>query len=67
MNPQMQVSDWKVTTKQGLGVASRFAQTLLKKLPECVDTNPVKMAFSIARAIIQIKDVGRHLCISGTG
>jgi len=56
-----------VTVVEGLGVASRFAQTLLKKVADCVDTNPVKVAFSIAKAIIQIKDVGRRLCISGTG
>ena len=63
----MLVSDWKTTAKDGLGVTSRFAQTLLKKLPDYVDTNPVKMAFSIAKAIIEIKDVGRRLCISSTG
>jgi len=26
-------------------VASRFAKTVLMKLPDCVDTNPVKLAF----------------------
>ena len=36
-------------------------------MPDCVDTNPVKMAFSIAKAIIEIKDVGFCLCIFGTG
>jgi hypothetical protein len=41
-------------------VASRFAQTLIKNVP--VDTNPVKMAFSIAKAIIDMKDVG--CCLS---
>jgi hypothetical protein len=40
---------------------------LLKKLPGCVDTNPVKVALSIVKAIIEIKDVGRRLCISSTG
>jgi len=55
-NSQPLVSDWKATAKEGLGVASRFAQTLLKKLPGCVDTNPVKMAFSIAKAIIEMKE-----------
>ena len=57
----MQVSDWKAITKDGLGVTSRFLQTLLKRVPECVDTNPVKVAFSIAKVIIEIKDVG---CLS---
>ncbi|KAF8073399.1 hypothetical protein FPV67DRAFT_1650326, partial [Lyophyllum atratum] len=45
---QTQGSDRKATVKDGLGVASRFAQTLLKRVAECVDTNPVKVAFSIA-------------------
>ena len=62
-NPQTQVSDWKGTAEQGLGVASRFAETLLKTLPDCLDR-----VFSITKAIIEIKDVGHrhHLCISGT-
>ena len=64
---QGQVSDWKVITKDRIGVASRFVQTLLKKVPECVDTNPVKAAFSIAKVIIEIKDVGCYFCILGTG
>ena len=57
-NSQTQVSDWKATAKDHLGVASRFTQTILKKLPECINTDPVKMAFSIAKVIIEIKDVG---------
>ena len=56
-----------MTAKEGLGVASRFAQMLLKKLPDCIDANPVKVAFSIAKAIMEIKDVGRRLCILSTG
>ena len=62
-----EISDSKATAKESLKVAGRFAQTLLKKLPECTNTNPVKMAFSIAKVIIEIKDVGSRLCISGTG
>ena len=62
----MQGSDWKAIAKDRLGVASRFTQTLLKKLPDCVDTNPVKVAFSIAKVIIEIKDVGCCFCILGT-
>ena len=50
----MQVSNWEVIIKDRLGVASRFAQTLLKKLPDCINTNPVRMAFSIAKMIIGI-------------
>ena len=66
-NSQEQVSDWKEITKDRIGVASRFVQTLLKKVPGCVDTNPVKVAFSIAKVIIEIKNVGCCLYILGTG
>ena len=60
----MQISDRKEIAQDGLGVASRFVQTLLKRLPDCVDTNPVKVAFSIAKIIIEIKDVGFDFCLA---
>ena len=65
-NSQSQVSDWGAITKGRPVVASWYTQTLLKKLPSCVDTNPVTMAFSIAKVIIEMKDVGFCLCIFGT-
>lgn len=43
--------------REGLEMAGRFVQTLLKELPNCIDSNPVKMALSIVKAIIAIKDV----------
>ena len=58
---QTQISDWKVNGKESATVAGRFTETLLKKVPECVTTNPVKMAFSIAKVIIEIKAVGCRL------
>lgn len=63
MNLQILASDWKVTAKEGLRVASQFMQTLLKWVPECVNTNPVNVAFTIAKVIINIKDVSHYLCI----
>jgi hypothetical protein len=48
-----------------IGAASRFAQTLLKKLSDCINGDHVKMAFSIAKAIIEINHVGRRLRFSG--
>ncbi|KAF5328654.1 hypothetical protein D9619_011670 [Psilocybe cf. subviscida] len=42
--------------KQGIGVTGRFAQTLLKRLPELIEPNPVKLAFSISKVILQMKD-----------
>lgn len=65
-NTQTRVSDWKAI-KDHLGVAARFVQTLLKKVADCVDTNPIKVVFSIAKLIIEIKDVSFCLCILGTG
>jgi len=47
----------KSTAKDILGVASNFTQMLLKKAPDVMDGNPVKVAFGIARTILQIKDV----------
>jgi len=63
----MPVSDWKAAAKESLEVTSRFTQTLLKRVPECVDVNPVKVAFAIAKVIIDIKCVSGRLCISSTG
>ena len=45
------------TTKEGLKVTGRFIQTLMTKLPEIVDGNPVKMALSLAKVVIEIKKV----------
>jgi len=45
------------TTKGNLKVAGRFIQTLMTKLPEIVDGNPAKMALSLAKTIIEIKQV----------
>jgi len=39
---------------------------LLKKAPDVVDGNPVKVAFNIAKIILQIKDVchcSSHWCL----
>ncbi|KAJ2928324.1 hypothetical protein H1R20_g8771, partial [Candolleomyces eurysporus] len=44
------------TAKDALKVTLNFTQTLMKRLPEIVDGNPVKMALSLVKAIIQIKD-----------
>jgi hypothetical protein len=47
------------TVKDGLKVSLNFTQTLLKRLPEIVDGNPVKMALSLAKVILEIKEVSR--------
>ena len=33
---------------------------LLKKLPDAMDSNPVKMTFGIVKIILQIKEVRQH-------
>ena len=38
-------------------VSLNFTQTLLKKLPDVVDGNPVKIALGLVKMGIQIKDV----------
>lgn len=43
--------------KEGLLLAARFAGSLLQRLPECIDGNPVKMALSIVNIIIDIHGV----------
>jgi len=48
-------------------VASSFTQMLLKKAPDVVGGNPVKVAFSVAKIILQIKDVchcSSHRCLT---
>ena len=42
---------------EALEVTLRFTQMLMKRLPGIVDGNPVKMALSLAKTIIEIKDV----------
>ncbi|TFK18305.1 hypothetical protein FA15DRAFT_675382 [Coprinopsis marcescibilis] len=42
--------------KDTVKVTLNFTQTLMKKVPDLVDPNPVKMAFGLAKAVIQIKE-----------
>ncbi|KAF5326801.1 hypothetical protein D9619_004041 [Psilocybe cf. subviscida] len=39
-----------------LGVAGRFAKTLLKKLPDLAEPNPVKLALGVAKAVLEAKE-----------
>jgi len=55
------------TTKDVFGVASSFMQMILKKVPDVVDINPVKIVFVITKIILQIKDVcgcSSHRCMT---
>ncbi|KAF5330873.1 hypothetical protein D9619_005285 [Psilocybe cf. subviscida] len=42
--------------KERFAVAGRFAQTVIKNLPDLVDGNPVKIAFSVAKLIIETRN-----------
>ncbi|KAH6867764.1 hypothetical protein BKA70DRAFT_1414440 [Coprinopsis sp. MPI-PUGE-AT-0042] len=42
--------------KDYLNVTSSFLQLVLKKVPDAVDTNPVKVVFSLAKAVVELKE-----------
>ena len=48
------------TAKDYARVTWNLTQMLLKRLPDAVDSNPVKMAFGIVKIILQIKEVRQH-------
>jgi hypothetical protein len=45
--------------KDYIRVGWSLTQMLLKKTPDAVDTNPVKIAFGLAKIILQLKEVRR--------
>ena len=59
-NPTEPTRSTLETAKDYIGVGWSLAQMLLKKTPDAVDTNPVKMAFGLAKIILQLKDVRRQ-------
>ena len=66
-NPEKPISSARATVKDYAAVALSFTTMLLKRLPDAVDTNPVKVAFGIAKIVLQIKDVRRgssYLCLA---
>ena len=48
--------------KDCLGVTGSFLSMLLKHIPDMVDTNPVKVAFAVAQAVVEMKEVGSIIC-----
>ena len=53
--------------KDYAAVALSFTTMLLKRLPDAVDVNPAKVAFGVAKIVLQIKDVRRcssYLCLT---
>ena len=56
-------SSGALAVAKDLGLVTwRFTQTLLRRLPDVADENPVKVALGIAKLILEIKDV-RHLSL----
>ncbi|KAH6908368.1 hypothetical protein BKA70DRAFT_1222597 [Coprinopsis sp. MPI-PUGE-AT-0042] len=42
--------------KDYLSVTGSFLQLVLKKVPDAVDSNPVKVVFSLAKAVLELKE-----------
>ena len=59
-NPAEPTRSTLETAKDYIGVGWSLAQMLLKKTPDVVDTNPVKIAFGIAKIVLELKDVRRQ-------
>jgi len=53
-------SSYLSVAKDYASVTRSFTEMLLKKLPAALDPNPVKVAFSIAKIILEIKEVRQH-------
>ncbi|KAF5320247.1 hypothetical protein D9611_011285 [Ephemerocybe angulata] len=54
--PDLHVPTVESETPSGLKITVNFIGTLLKKLPDIVDGNPVKIAASLAKAIVEITE-----------
>ena len=49
--------------KDYLNVSKSFSVTLLKRVPEIVDGDPVKVAFNLAKLILDLKEVSRPVVL----
>jgi len=58
-NPAEPTRSTLETAKDYIGVGWSLAQMLLKKTPDAVDLNPVKIAFGLAKIVLQLKEVRR--------
>jgi hypothetical protein len=58
-NPAKSASGARSAVKDYAAVALSFTTMLLKRLPDAVDINPAKIAFGIAKIVLQIRDVRR--------
>lgn len=58
-NPAKPTSSARSAVNDYAAVAFSFTTMLLKRLPDVVDLNPAKIAFGIAKVVLQIRDV-RH-------
>ena len=58
-NPEKPTSSTRSAVKDYATVALSFTTMLLKRLPDVVDPNPAKIAFGIAKVVLQIRDVRR--------
>jgi len=58
-NPAEPIHSTLETVKNYIGVGWSLTQMLLKKAPDAMDANPVKIAFGLAKIILQLKEVRR--------
>ena len=66
-NPVKPISSVQSAVKDYAAVAFSFTTMLLKRIPDVVDTNPAKIAFGIAKLVLQIRDVcpcSSHRCLT---
>ncbi|KAF9471633.1 WD40 repeat-like protein [Pholiota conissans] len=59
-NPEILTHDAKSTSQSLAGVAWDFTAMLLKRLPNAIDTNPVKIASNIIKIVLEISDAVRE-------
>ena len=66
-DPEKPISSARSIVKDYAAVALSFTTMLLKRLPDAVNTNPVKIVFGITKIILEMKAVHRcssHQCLT---
>ena len=58
-NPAKPTPSTLEKAKDYIEVGWSLAQMLLKEIPDVVDTNPVKIAFGLAKTVLRLKEVRR--------
>ncbi|KAF9472118.1 WD40 repeat-like protein, partial [Pholiota conissans] len=59
-NPEILTGNAQSTLQDFAGVAWNFTAMLLKRLPDAIDTNPVRITSNIIKIVLEIKDAVRE-------